>query len=129
MGWDWSQGGSSTGLKCRLIYFTLERGWVSEKGETFHQQSVPLQVIRKAEDKEKEATVEAKELILTVAGGRCRKRVLLRALQASGEINVCFSWKIKFSSGLFSRVFGFAHHHPSLHFCLLSRCNLLLQHG
>ena len=56
--------------------------------------------MRKAEDKEKAATVKVDNKVmeesLAVAGGRCRKRVLLRALQVSGEINVCFSWKIKF---------------------------------
>ena len=66
---------------------------MSEKGETFHQQSVPLQVIRKAEDKAKAATVEAdqvKEKSLAVAGGRCWKRVWLRALKRTGELNIYF---------------------------------------
>ena len=48
--------------------------------------------MRKAEDKEKAATVEAnnkvKEESLAVAGGRCWKRVLLRALKNTGELNI-----------------------------------------
>ena len=50
------------------------------------QPNSPHQVIREAE--EKVATVEAdkvKEESLTVAGGRCWKRVWLRALQKAGE--------------------------------------------
>ena len=55
-----------------------------------------LQVIRKAEDKAKAATVEAdqvKEKSLAVAGGRCWKRVWLRALKRTGELNIYFSRK------------------------------------
>ena len=45
--------------------------------------------MRKAEDKEKAATVEAdkvKEESLAVAEGRCWKKVSLRALQNTGEL-------------------------------------------
>ena len=55
------------------------------------QPNSPHQVIRKAE--EKVATVEAdkvKEESLTVAGGRCWKRVWLMALQKAGEFNQYF---------------------------------------
>ena len=44
--------------------------------------------MRKAEDKEKASIVEAdkvKEVSLAVAGGRCRKRVWLKALKKTGE--------------------------------------------
>ena len=44
--------------------------------------------MRKAEDKEKGSNVEAdkvKEVSLVVAGGRCRKRVWLKALKKTGQ--------------------------------------------
>ena len=44
--------------------------------------------MRKAEDKEKASIFEAdkvKEVSLAVAGGRCRKRVWLKALKKTGE--------------------------------------------
>ena len=48
--------------------------------------------MRKTEDKEKASTVEAdkvkKEESLKVAGGRCWKRVSLRALQNTGELDM-----------------------------------------
>ena len=61
-----------------------------------YNKNLPHQVIRKVEDKEKKSTVEAdnkvKEESLAVAGGRCWKRVLLRALKKTGELNTYFSW-------------------------------------
>ena len=60
------------------------------------QPNSPHQVIRKAE--EKVATVEAdkvKEESLTVAGGRCWKRVWLMALQKAGEFNQYFFTSIR----------------------------------
>ena len=63
-----------------------------------YNKNLPHQVMRKVEDKEKASTVEAdnkvKEESLTVAGGRCWKKVLLGALQKTGELTICFSWKI-----------------------------------
>ena len=63
-----------------------------------YNKNLPHQVIRKVEDKEKKSTVEAdnkvKEESLAVAGGRCWKKVLLGALQKTGELTICFSWKI-----------------------------------
>ena len=44
--------------------------------------------MRKAVDKEKATNVEAdkaKEVSLAVAGGRCRKRVWLKALKKTGD--------------------------------------------
>ena len=52
--------------------------------------------MRKAEDKAKAVTVEAdqlKEKSLAIAGGRCWKRVWLRALKRTGELNIYFSRK------------------------------------
>ena len=52
------------------------------------------QVVRKTDDKEKESTIEAarvKEESLAVVGGRCWKRVSLRALKKTGDLNICFS--------------------------------------
>ena len=43
--------------------------------------------------------------------------------QVNYTVTICFSWKI------FLRDLGPAHHHPSSHCGLLSRCHLLLQHG
>ena len=46
------------------------------------------QVVRKTDDKEKESTIEAarvKEESLAVAGGRCRKRAWLKALEKTGD--------------------------------------------
>ena len=62
--------------------------------------------MRKAEDKEKTSAVEAdkvEEESLVVAGGRCWKMVLMKALKKTGELNTCFSWKIKFPSCVFFR--------------------------
>ena len=82
--------------------------------------------MRKAEDKEKASTVEAdkvKEESLAVAGGRCWKKVLLGALQNTGDLNTCFSWKIKLPSCVFFRDLGPARHHPSCHCGLLTLCH------
>ena len=70
-----------------------------------------------------------KEESLAVAGGRCWKRVLLRALQGTGDLNTCLSLKIKLPSSVLFRDLGPAHHHPSCHCGLLRLCHLLLQDG
>ena len=52
------------------------------------------QVLRKTDDKEKESTIKAdrvKAESLAVAGGRCWKRVSLRALKKTGDLNICIS--------------------------------------
>ena len=87
--------------------------------------------MRKTEDKEKATTVEADNKVKVVAGGRCWKRVLLRALQSTGDLNTCFSLKIKLPSSVLFRDLGPAHHHPSCHcgLLLLRLCHLLLQDG
>ena len=85
--------------------------------------------MRKTEDKEKATTVEADNKVKVVAGGRCWKRVLLRALQNTGDLNTCFSLKIKLPSSVLFRDLGPAHHHPSCHCGLLRLCHLLLQDG
>ena len=63
--------------------------------------TVPHQVIGKAADEVKVPTVEAdnkvKEENMVVAGGRCWKSVLLKALQKTGEFDICSSWKINLS--------------------------------
>ena len=54
--------------------------------------------MRKTDDKEKESTIKAdrvKEESLAVAGGRCWKRVSLRALQNTGDLNTCLSLNIE----------------------------------
>ena len=46
--------------------------------------------MRKTDDKEKESTIKVdrmKEKSLAVAEGRCRKRILITALQISGELH------------------------------------------
>ena len=55
------------------------------------KQTLPHQVIRKAEDGKEVATVEADKLEEAVAGGRCLKMVWLRALQKTGEFDIFFS--------------------------------------
>ena len=59
--------------------------------------------MRKTEDKERTLTVEAdkvKEESLVVAGGRCRKRILITVLQISGDLQYLhlFAFHGKFSS-------------------------------
>ena len=56
---------------------------------------LPCQVQRKVEDKERAGAVEtgkAREESLKVAGARCWNRIMLRSLQKTGEISICFSW-------------------------------------
>ena len=125
-------------VRLRVSGLGLEPRWLLKRLQNYIwfialQPNSPHQVIRKAE--EKVATVEAdkvKEESLTVAGGRCRKRVWLRALQKTGEFNICFfffmDWKIKLPCCVFFRDLGPAHRHPSSHCDLFSSCHWLL-HG
>ena len=58
-------------------------------------------ILNKAEDKEKVATVESSKVAaesLPVARTRCWKKVLLRLLQKTGGLFICFPWKILLGS-------------------------------
>ena len=77
----------------------LEPRWLLNRLKTEIKQSqfLPCQVQRKVEDKERAVAVEtgkAKEESLKVVGARCWKRILLRCLQETGNIYICFSGKV-----------------------------------
>ncbi len=73
--------------------------------------------MKKAEDKEKAATVESdkvKEKSLAVARGRCWKKVLLKVLQNTGDPNTCFSMEDKIAQLCFLQRPGFCPAPPFL---------------
>ena len=82
----------------------LEPRWLLNRLKTEIKQSqfLPCQVQRKVEDKERAVAFEtgkAKEESLKVAGARCGNRILLRCLQETGDMSICFSWKVILVAG------------------------------
>ena len=88
MGWDWSQGASSTGCRIHLAYI---------KNLNF-QHNHPLE---KAKDKESTATIKAskvKEENLEAAGGECWRQKWQGLLCVTGEKFNSFPLKVMFEN-------------------------------